>query len=207
MCICGDEWTRRRWMWSTIATSLGGALGAVIGRREALAVPSTTALQVVKDSISVDVHSHAGPNGVISRNAPPSDELARAMRAGGLAAVCLADVPDGPLLGRNAKGVLAATREPAAGELYRYHLNRLDWMDRLARGNGVRRVLTAADLKAAHAAGEPAVIFDTEGLDFLEGKLDASRSRTVAACASPSWCITHRTTSATSRPARLSTRA
>jgi membrane dipeptidase len=172
MCICGEEWTRRRWMWSTIATSLSGALGAVIGRREALAVPSTTALQVVKDSISVDVHSHAGPDGVISRNAPPSDELARAMRAGGLAAVCLAGVPDGPLLGRNAKGVLAATREPSTGELYRYHLNRLDWMDGLARGNGVRRVLTAADLKAAHAAGEPAVIFDTEGLDFLEGKLD-----------------------------------
>lgn len=144
----------------------------MIRRREALAAPSTTAMQVLKDSISVDVHSHADPTGVISRTAPPSDELARAMRAGGLAAVCLADVPDGPLLGRNAKGILAATREPAAGELYRYHLNRLDWLDGLARDHGVRRVLTAADLKAAHASGEPAVIFDTEGLDFLEGKLD-----------------------------------
>jgi len=161
-------------MRSTVVTSLGMAIGVVIGRRDALAqsAPSTTALQVLKDAISVDVHSHAGPNGVISRTAAPSDELVRAMRAGGLAAICLADVPDGPLLRRNARGVLAATREAAAGELYRYHLNRLDWMDGLARGNGVGRVLTLADLRAAHAAREPAVIFDTEGPDFLEGKLD-----------------------------------
>jgi membrane dipeptidase len=174
MCICGEDWTRRRWMWSTVVTSLGMALGVVVGRRDALAqsAPSAIALQVLKDAVSVDVHSHAGPNGIISRTAAPSDELARAMRAGGLAAICLADVPDGPLLGRNARGVLAATREAAAGELYRYHLNRLDWLDGLARGNGVSRVLTLADLRAAHAAGEPAVIFDTEGLDFLEGKLD-----------------------------------
>jgi membrane dipeptidase len=33
-------------------------------------------------------------------------------------------------------------------------------------------VLTAADIAAAHAAGEPAIILDIEGLDFLETKLE-----------------------------------
>jgi membrane dipeptidase len=174
MCCCADELTRRRWMWTTVVGSLSTMVASWIAGREALAAPapSAAALQVLKDRISVDVHSHGGPNNIISRTAAPSDELARAMRAGGLAAVCLADVPDGPLLGRNARGVLAATRSPAPGELYRYHLDRLDWLDKLVSNHGVRRALTVQDLRSAHAAGQPTVIGDIEGLDFLEGKLE-----------------------------------
>src|SRR5438874_10132443 len=37
---------------------------------------------------------------------------------------------------------------------------------------GLRRALTAADLEAAHKAGQPAIIADVEGLDFLETKLE-----------------------------------
>jgi hypothetical protein len=58
------------------------------------------------------------------------------------------------------------------GELYRYHLDRLAWMDELVAGHGLRRALNAADLEAAHQAGAPAIIADVEGLDFLEGKLE-----------------------------------
>jgi len=36
----------------------------------------------------------------------------------------------------------------------------------------MRRALTAADLKAAHASGQPAIIQDVEGLDFLEKQLE-----------------------------------
>jgi membrane dipeptidase len=85
------------------------------------------------------------------------------MRAGGMATVCLADVPDGPLLGRRPNGSLGATREPAPGELYRYHLDRLSWIDELVAKHGVRRALTAADLKAAHLACQPAIVQDIEG--------------------------------------------
>src|SRR5262249_22587286 len=53
-----------------------------------------------------------------------------------------------------------------------YHLDRLAWMDELVAGHGVRRVLTAADIQSAHAAGQPAIVLDIEGLDFLEGKLE-----------------------------------
>jgi membrane dipeptidase len=94
------------------------------------------------------------------------------MRAGSLAVACLADVPDAPILGRNTAGVLAALRTPEPGQLYKYHLGRLDWADEMVAHHGLRRALSAADLEAAHAAGQPAIVGDVEGLDFLEGKLE-----------------------------------
>src|SRR5258705_14016160 len=45
-------------------------------------------------------------------------------------------------------------------------------MDELVARYSIRRALTVADLKAAHAAGQPAIILDVEGLDFLELKLE-----------------------------------
>jgi membrane dipeptidase len=82
---------------------------------------ASAALAVLRKSISVDVHTHGGTTGITSQ-APPSADLATGMKAGSLAVACLADVPDGPLLGRDASGVLRALRTPAAGELYKYHL-------------------------------------------------------------------------------------
>ena len=76
------------------------------------------------------------------------------------------------LLGRTAEGALAMVRAPATGELYRYHLDRLAWMDELVANHGMRRALCAADLEEAHHAGQPAIIADVEGLDFLDGKLE-----------------------------------
>src|ERR1041384_7951937 len=124
--------------------------------------PMDEALRLLREHVSVDVHSHAGPRGVSSMN-PPSDTLAHGMRAGGVAIGCLADVPDGPLLGRGTTNVLSAQRVPAAGELYRHHLGRLAWIDELVARHGIRRALTAADVKAAHAAREPSIVVDIEG--------------------------------------------
>src|SRR5207248_9042978 len=136
------------------------------------AAPITAAAALLRDSIAIAVHPHAGPNGITSRTARPSDALARQMRAGGIAVLCLADVPDGPILGRNAQNVLVALRTPEPGFLYAYHLDRLAWVDELVANHGVRRALTVGDLRAAHAAAEPAIIVDVEGLDFLEQNLE-----------------------------------
>jgi len=165
-----------RGMWSTALTPVGDLLTGAGGPHGSTAAArsaetASTALAVLRKSISVDVHSHGGKTGITSQ-ALPSDDLANAMRAGSLAAACLADVPDGPVLGRSAEGALAAVRNPAPGELYKHHLERLAWMDATVAHHGVRRALSAADLEAAHAAGEPAIVADTEGLDFLEGKLE-----------------------------------
>ena len=154
-----------------IPAMLAGARGPEGSTEAARAADNTSAaLGVLRRHISVDVHSHGGRTGITSK-APPNRDLAAAMQAGSLAAACLADVPDLPVLGRQ-DGVLAWLREPAAGELYRHHLDRLAWMDQLVAAHGVWRALCAADLEAAHKAGEPAIVGDVEGLDFLDGKLE-----------------------------------
>src|SRR5712692_1199842 len=176
MDCCGHAVTRRWWMWGSVMASVGAMVGGGVGRRAGAGAAETSdaapaALEILRKSISVDVHTHGGMTGITS-TAPPSDDLANAMRAGSLAVACLADVPDGPILGRNAEGVLAALRAPEPGQLYRHHLERLAWVDEMVAHHGLKRALTAADLKTAHAAGQPAIVVDIEGLDFLETKLD-----------------------------------
>jgi membrane dipeptidase len=176
-CNChGHAFTRRQWMWGTVVTSVGAMLTGSIGLRGSIAAAQTAenasaALDVLRKSISVDVHTHGGTTGITSQ-APPNDSIVNGMRAGSLAVACLAVVPDGPLLGRNAAGVLGALRTPEPGELYKHHLGRLDWVDEMVANHGLRRALSAADLAAAHAAGQPSIVSDVEGLDFLEGKLE-----------------------------------
>ena len=166
----------RPWMWKAAVGSVGAMLAGEIGPRGSTAAARTaetaaTALDVLRKFVSVDVHSHGGKTGITSK-APPNDDLANDMRAGSLAVACLADVPDGPILARNAEGALAAMRAPAPGELYKHHLDRLAWMDEMVAHHGLRRALRAADLDAAHQAGQPAIVADVEGLDFLDGKLE-----------------------------------
>lgn len=163
-------------MWRTALASVsamlagGGAPGGSTAAAQT-AEESSAALDVLRKSVSVDVHTHGGTTGITSQ-APPSDDLANGMRAGSLAVACLADVPDGPILGRDEAGVLRALRTPEPGQLYKYHLDRLDWVDEMVAHHGLRRALSTADLEAAHAAGAPAIVGDVEGLDFLEKKLE-----------------------------------
>ena len=151
-------------------------LGGGVGPRGSTAAAQTAetaaaALDVLRKSISVDVHTHGGTTGIVS-TAAPNDDLANGMRAGSLAVACFADVPDAPILGRNPAGVLAALRTPEPGALYKYHLERLAWVDEMVVNHGLRRALSAADLEAAHQARQPAIVGDVEGLDFLEMKLE-----------------------------------
>jgi membrane dipeptidase len=162
--------------WGVPLASISAMLAGEVGPRGSTeaaraAENASDALDVLHRSISVDVHSHGGSTGIASK-APPSDDLANAMRAGSLAVACLADVPDWPVLGRGTKGGLVAVRAPQPDELYRYHLDRLTWMDEIVAHHGLRRALNAADLEAAHRAAEPAIILDVEGLDFLDMKLE-----------------------------------
>jgi membrane dipeptidase len=175
-CAHGRALTPQPWLWSIALPSVGAMLAGGVGTRGSTAAARTAetasaALGVLRKTISVDVHTHGGKTGITSK-APPSDDLANHMRAGSLAVACLADVPDGPILGRNAEGALALVRMPERGQLYGHHLERLAWMDELVAKHGVRRALCTADLDAAHKAGQPAIVADVEGLDFLDGKLE-----------------------------------
>src|SRR5579863_4758831 len=175
-CSHGHTLTRRQWMWRSALTSLTAVLAGGVEPRGSTAAAqtvesATAALEVLRKSISVDVHTHGGTTGILSQ-APPNDDLAKGMRAGSLAVACLADVPDGPILGRNAAGVLGALRTPEPGQLYKYHLEQLDRVDEMVAHHGLRRALSAADLETAHQQGQPSIVGDVEGLDFLEGKLE-----------------------------------
>ena len=98
-CGHGHAVAPRHGLWSMAAISVdamlaGGAAprGSTSAARTAEA--ASAALEILRKTISVDVHSHGGKTGITSK-APPSDDLAIGMRAGSLAVACLADVPDG----------------------------------------------------------------------------------------------------------------
>lgn len=166
MCMCGMTLTRRQWLTMALTASAGAMFP---GKRAQAAELSAAATDVLQKTITVDTHSHAG--GLVF-GAKMDDSLATGMRAGSLSAVCLAHVADGPVIGRTAGGGLGMVRTPAPGDLYKAHLGRLDWMDGFASGHGMRRVTTLAQLKDAKEKGEPALIQDIEGCDFLDGKLE-----------------------------------
>jgi membrane dipeptidase len=175
-CGHGHAFAQHPGIWASTAPSIAAMRAGVGEPRGSTAAARTAeiaaiALEVLRTSISVDVHTHGGKTGITSQ-APPSGDLARDMRAGSLAVACLANVPDGPILGRNAEGALGMVRSPGPGELYKQHLERLAWMDELVARHGVRRALRTAELEAAHKAGQPAIVADVEGLDFLEMKLE-----------------------------------
>src|ERR1700738_5548984 len=166
MDCCGHRLTLepRHSMWSPVLNSVGAMLAGGVGPRGSTAAartaePASAALDVLRKSISVDVHTHGGKTGITSK-APPNNDLANAMRVGSLAVACLADVPDGPVLGRNTEGVLTAVRTPEPGELYKHHLERLAWMDEMVTNHGLRGALSAADSEALHKAGKPTITPD-----------------------------------------------
>jgi membrane dipeptidase len=143
-CGHGHVAAPQSWVWSKPLVSVGAMLAGEVGPHGSTAAAQTAettaaALAVLRNTISVDVHSHGGSTGITSK-APPSGDIANAMRAGSLAVACLADVPDWPVLGRSPEGALATVRTPAPGELYRYHLDRLAWMDRAGRRSWRARV-------------------------------------------------------------------
>ena len=122
-------------------------------------------------AISVDMHTHAAGAGYARA---PRYDLAARMREGHMTAVCLCHSADGPVIGRSGpNGLLRQQRDPRPGELYAHTVRRLDFMDALvASAHGLTRVLTPADLLAAKAAGQPALIGTIEGCQFMDGKLE-----------------------------------
>jgi hypothetical protein len=85
-CGHGHAGVVHAWMASMPPMSVTAMLAGGVGPRgstEAARTAETTAaaLVVLRNSISVDVHSHGGKTGITSK-APPSGDLADAMRAG-----------------------------------------------------------------------------------------------------------------------------
>lgn len=157
---------------------LAGALaGLVLPGSRALAADEDNrgaALQVVKDAISVDIHSHAG-RVLLARPSQaqrPLEPLSKPMRDGGQNAVCLSIVPDTPTTTVTADNRIAAFRTPEPGELYAWSRRAFARLHDLATEQDLAIVTDAAALGAAKAGRRPAAIVTSEGADFLEGVID-----------------------------------
>ncbi len=118
---------------------------------------------------AVDMHSHAGrvANTKRIREGTGFTPIAGPMRDGGMAAICLAIVSDGPTHHIEGKRI-RPYRDPAPGELYQYGTLAFERVRDLVRQEGLHTIATKADLKP----GTPGVVISAEGADFLEGRLD-----------------------------------
>lgn len=120
--------------------------------------------KIVADTISVDMHNHDGQPTFAKTSAdrkpdPTGVDLSGEMKKAGLSAICLTYAVD-------------IYRTPQKDDWYQYHLQCLEYDDRLLAKSGMRRALTVADLKAAHASKTPIVIQACEGAHWIEGKLE-----------------------------------
>ena len=138
-----------------------------------VAAAGDDARQVIADAPTVDVHSHAGRiTGVRTvRENLPFAPLADPMRAGGMAAICLAAVSDAPTHRVMADHRIHPFRDPAPGELYAYAQLSFARIHALAQAQNISLITDAAALAAARG-GKPSAIVAAEGGDFLEGIAD-----------------------------------
>ena len=95
--------------------ALAATISLVTGCGTVTSAQRQEAAELARESISVDLHSHAG----ILRSSPTSlDGQLQRMARGTLKASLFCAVADGPVLGLRPHGGLYATREPRPGELY-----------------------------------------------------------------------------------------
>lgn len=118
--------------------------------------------KIISGTISVDMHNHISiPFAKTPADAWPDPELdlAGEMKRAGLSVSCHTYAVD-------------SLRDAQPGEYYRYHLQNLDFMDRLLAKSQMRRAYTMKDLQTAHDLKQPIIIQNAEGCQFLEGHLD-----------------------------------
>ena len=129
---------------------------------------SAAARAVLAAGPSVDIHSHAGNIASSRRIASGAGftDIAKPMRQGGMAAICLAVVSDSPVHHLEG-GRIRPYRDPDAGELYAYGTLAFQRVHALTKQEGLRIIARDADFSA-----EPGVVIAAEGADFLEGRIE-----------------------------------
>lgn len=163
--------TRRRLL--TAAPLACVAVGAAGASAMSAAASDDPGREALADAPTVDIHSHAG--GVIGlkrvADHAPFDPVAAPMRAGGMAVLCLAAVPDSPTHRIMPDRRIRPFRDPEPGELYAYGQASFQRIHDLAREQDLPIVVNAAQLAAARS-DRPSIVVCSEGGDFLEGQPD-----------------------------------
>lgn len=139
---------------------------------QARAQEASAGLAAIAGAPTVDMHSHAGR--ITGRRVTSGGgfaPVAAPMRAGGMAAACLAVVPDGPTHSVGPDHRIRPFREPDPGELYAFGNRSFERLHALIAEQGFRVIETAAQLRAVRAEA-PGVVVSSEGADFLEGRIE-----------------------------------
>ena len=146
--------TRRQFL-SLAAKTAGAAM--VVSPRSSWAEDNTDprVADIVARTIAIDTHNHVDVP-LTAAEMPGSDiDLAGEMKRSGLSAICM---------------TFATDYQP--GDAYDRFLKGLASMDRQLERNGMKRSLTADDLRTAHKNGQPTVIQAVEGGHFLQGHIE-----------------------------------
>ena len=162
------QMTRRRLMLGGSLACLATCLGTDAGRAQDRAAQ---ARQVIADTITVDMHSHAGRFVRPRRTGSTGKPVSGPMRQGGLAVACLAVVADAPTHRLMSDHHIHPYRSPEPGELYAWTVASFRRLHDLIRQEDLALVTDAATFGAARA-GRPAAIVASEGGDFLDGLPD-----------------------------------
>jgi len=110
---------------------------------------------IVARTIGIDTHNHVDVPLTAAEMPGPDIDLAGEMKRSGLSAICM---------------TFATDYQP--GDAYDRFLKGLASMDRQLERNGLKRSLTADDLRTAKKNGQPTVIQAVEGGHFLQGHIE-----------------------------------
>ena len=146
--------SRRRFL-STVATT--ASVGVLVCPRLGWAaeVTDSRVAGIVAETIGIDTHNHVDVPLTAAEMPGPNIDLAGEMKRSGLSAICM---------------TFATDYQP--GDAYDRFLKGLASMDRQLERNGMRRSLTAADVRTAQKSRQPTVIQAVEGGHFLQGHIE-----------------------------------
>jgi membrane dipeptidase len=154
---------------AAIAASLLACVAVPAAAEE---VSEAMARAAIAGSATVDIHTHAGrinsARRIEDRAAFPP--VAEPMRQGGMAVLCLAVVPDGPVHKLMPDHHIHPFRDPQPGELYDFSNLAFQRVHDLIGLQGLQLVTDVASFAACSGA-RPGVIVSSEGGDFLEGRI------------------------------------
>jgi membrane dipeptidase len=148
------SYSRRRFL-STLAKTGAAALALNAGTGWAADALDPRVAGIVAATIGIDTHNHIDVPLATADMPGPDIDLRDPMKHSGLSAICM---------------TFATDYQP--GDPYERFHNGLASMDRQLRRNGMKRSLTAAEVRTAHKNGQPTVIQAIEGAHFLQGHLE-----------------------------------
>jgi membrane dipeptidase len=158
---------RRRMLAGMTATAALAAAGCAPAATPA---QRQSAMTLLDEAVSIDLHSHPGL--VPSMARATMDGHIERLSKGHVRAALFSAVADGPVLTVSPQGRIYARREPAPGELYQSTYRQLEAVRTRAAAGKLALVTRIADLERARAEQRPAAVLAAEGGDFLEGRLE-----------------------------------